>query len=171
MVWIAGQTATTVLGGITISNIPQTYTHLQLRIVARGNDAGSIAYMNVGVNSDFYSTNYAQHALLGNGSSAASEGSANIGGVAGLYAPGGSVTANTFSSTIVDLLDYTNTSKFKTFRNLHGWDANGSGFIVLNSGLWKNTAAVTSITAFNINFAVGSRVDLYGITTSSVTGA
>lgn len=168
---IASQVVTSVLGGITFNNIPQTFTHLQMRIKARGNDSGTIAFMNVGVNGDFYSTNYAQHAVLGDGASAASEGFPNVGGVAGLYAPGASVTANVFSSTIVDLLDYTNTNKFKTFRNLHGWDANGSGYIILNSGLWRNTAAVTSITAFNVNFAVGSRVDLYGISTSTATGA
>jgi hypothetical protein len=79
---------------------------------------------------------------------------------------GSTATANVFAVTVLDLLDYTSTSKYKTVRNLAGYDSNGFGSIALNSGLWMNTVAVTSIsisprvgTLFNAN----SRFSLYGI--------
>jgi hypothetical protein len=69
------------------------------------------------------------------------------------------------------LLDYQNTNKFKTIRNLQGFDANGDGSgaryyaIRFFSGLWQSTSAITSITitAPNGNWATGSSFALYGI--------
>jgi hypothetical protein len=77
------------------------------------------------------------------------------------------VTADTniFGTAVFDLLDYTNTSKYKTTRSLTGHDKNGSGLIVLYSGLWLNTAAVTSITVLpnTGNFNQYTSAALYGI--------
>ena len=73
----------------------------------------------------------------------------------------------------MDILDYTNTNKNKTIRAIAGFDANGSGTAGLWSSVYLDTSAITSIAVgtANSNFAAGSRLDLYGITTSQVTGA
>lgn len=65
----------------------------------------------------------------------------------------------------MDVLDYKNTNKYKTSRFLSGYDANGSGVIMLNSELWMSTAAITSITIDNTgsNFAQYSSFALYGV--------
>jgi hypothetical protein len=46
----------------------------------------------------------------------------------------------------MDILDYANTNKFKTTRTLTGSDLNGSGVVSLDSGSWRSTSAITSIT-------------------------
>lgn len=161
--------ATTLLGSsqatITFSNIPQGYKHLQIRWLARDNFGSQASDANLQFNSDT-SASYTWHQLLGDGATpqayaSTSQTSMRAGSVAGSTA-----TANVFAVTILDLLDYTSTSKYKTVRNLAGYDSNGFGSIALNSGLWMNTAAVTSIsisprvgTTFNTN----SRFSLYGI--------
>ena len=65
---------------------------------------------------------------------------------------------------IIDILDYANTSKYKTVRIALGSDRNGSGEVGLFSGLWQSTAAVTTI-AINCgqNYTTTSQFALYGI--------
>jgi hypothetical protein len=50
-------------------------------------------------------------------------------------------------------------------RGIAGVDKNTTAFVNLSSGLWLNTAAVTSITVLpeSSPFAVGSTFALYGI--------
>jgi len=77
----------------------------------------------------------------------------------------GSLAANIYAVSVIDILDYANTSKNKTIRALDGMDANGSGQVILNSGLWINTAAITSVTlqASASSFTTASHFALYGI--------
>jgi hypothetical protein len=179
MVWIAGQTVGA--GGtasITFSSIPQTFTHLQLRVFGRTDyDRGSGNLVPVslycGFNSDT-ATNYSWHVLAGDGASATSANGVNTTGIhmGTLSIPAFRAPANVFGSFIVDVLDYANTSKFKTVRSIGGVDQNGSGATTFDSGNWRSTAAINLFTVVTDgNFAAGSRVDLYGITTSQVTGA
>ena len=74
---------------------------------------------------------------------------------------------NIFGANVLDILDYANTSKYTTARILGGIDINGSGGnIRLDSGVWMNTAAVTSLTISPTtanNFVQYSSFALYGI--------
>lgn len=157
---------------VTFSSIPQTFTHLQLR--AFGRTAFSTANWELWIQlNGVGGTSYTYHLLQGDGSSPISvgftaQGLARIGAI-----PGATGTANVFGVSICDILDYTNTNKNKTIRSIAGYDANGSGLVGLWSSVYLDTSAITSITVgtANSNFATGSRLDLYGITTSSVTGA
>jgi hypothetical protein len=172
MVWIAGETLTNSSTGlIEFSSIPQNFTHLQARWTYRF--AGGGTYAGTYLNNDVTNGNYFCHTLYGNGTSVVSAGVTNnqatlISGAS----PNSGTTANVFETTIFDLLDYTNTNKNKTIRWTWGWDANGSGQVGVSSAVWLSTAAVNRL-SFNgaSAFVAGSRVDLYGITTSSVTGA
>lgn len=172
MVWIAGQTISTP-GAITFSSIPQTFTHLQVRLTCRSDFAGAAAANFIRFNGDSGSS-YPYHFLLGDGSSASSSGTTagTVGFLGNMSAA--TSTANVFTNCIADILDYTNTNKNKTLRNLQGYDANGSGQVYLASTLWLSTAAITSILLVSgggANYVAGTRADLYGITTSSATGA
>jgi hypothetical protein len=150
--------------GRTFTSIPQTYTHLQLRIYLRDTSASSPSVAFFRFNGDT-GANYTYHYLRGNGATAsASSGTAQT-FMTGPYVPGSTELTNNYGCLIVDILDYTNTNKNTTVRSFGGYDNNGSGFASFFSGLWLNTAAVTSIQAGA--FAAGddssSLLALYGI--------
>lgn len=162
----------TAVSNITFAGIPSGYKHLQLRIFGRGNSSSADRVsITVKVNSDTGS-NYANHAVGGDGSSAftAQATSQGVGAnnfMAGISAIVGSTgAANTFGASIVDVLDYSSSSKYKTFRSLAGQDQNStSGRIALVSGLWQNTAAITTL---DLNLESGlwgqySSIALYGV--------
>lgn len=175
MVWIAGQTlANSTTYTAAFSSIPQTFTHLQLRMFAKNAGTSGVSdQFWLQFNSDGTS-NYAYHRLEGNGTSATSANAVTQTAAYIGYTPNNTTGyANMFSNSIIDILDYSNTSKNKTIRNMSGFDLNGAGTVGLYSGLWRSTTALNSITiASNINpFFINTRFDLYGISTSSVTGA
>jgi hypothetical protein len=150
---------------VTFSSIPSGYKHLQVRILARTtrNDA-SVDTVYFRFNGDS-GNNYNVHTLSGNGSSASSN---YYGAPTVLWGPFNTPTvlasANMFSASIIDILDYRDTSKFTTTRMLGGADTNGGGSVDFFSGLWRNTAEITSIRLFaEGNFANGSHFGLYGI--------
>lgn len=134
---------------ITFSSIPSTYQHLQIRsfakIGANANDFSNIVYQ---FNSDT-GANYTLHTLRGNGSNAQVYSAT---GTPAVYsnpaAPASpSAYANMFGTAILDILDYSNTNKYKTTRSLQGFETNGGyGYAGITSGVWLNTAAITSIT-------------------------
>ena len=80
----------------------------------------------------------------------------------------GLASSTSFASIVMDILDYTNANKYKTTRAIGGIDRNGSGFVAEESGLWRSTAAITSITIAPTTgtFAQYSTFQLYGITTA-----
>jgi hypothetical protein len=157
-------------GNIDFTSIPQTFAHLQLRIIGRSGGNTSNSGILIRYNNDA-GTNYAFHNTVGSGATATSAGAANqTYGLVG-YSTGTNSTAGNFADIIVDIYDYTNTSKNKTSKGLYGFDENGSGFVGITSSAWFNTAAITSFTLINNNFPAGCRADLYGIGTSNATGA
>jgi len=161
---IATTTLATTAASIEFTSIPQTYTHLQIRGIARFSGATASDNMRLTFNSDT-SAVYANHLLLGTGASAVSGN--DIGLTYSLISttPAASTSANIFDASVLDILDYGNTNKFKTIRNLTGYDANGSGYAGFWSGLWRSTSAVTSVklTSGSGNFVQYSSFALYGI--------
>ncbi len=158
--------ATTTVGAggsatISFSSIPSTFKHLQLRIIARSTAGGSaVTGMNCSINSSVNAVR--NHYLYGNGSTASA--GAQVANQIG-WATGTSQTASAFATSIVDILDYANTSKNKTFRMLAGDETNGNGDIALFSQLFDTTAAISTLTlSLNAgNFAQYSQAALYGI--------
>ena len=151
---------------ITFSSIPSTYKHLQLRWIAKTDraDTDDVVYMTF--NSDT-GANYSWHWMRGNGTAAiagASTSASNIGIQYG--ASGDSGATNIFTGAVVDVLEYANTNINKTVRSLQGLDLNGSGWIYFESGNWRSTNAITSITLdqqYGTNFKQYSHFALYGI--------
>ncbi len=131
---------------VEFTNIPSTYAHLQIRAMSFNNDTDASGLGNVRCsgwfNGDENTANYKNHILNGNGSSATSLVESDAKWVHSsvrnsMIGPGVSVT---------DILDYANTNKNKTTRAIWGWDNNSTaGTIRIVSGLWMNTAAITSI--------------------------
>jgi hypothetical protein len=148
---------------ITFSSIPSTYTHLQVRAFARDTGTGAASNTFSRFNGDT-GNNYTAHWLTGDGATASANNVLpwDVNLIANI--PAASASANIFGVMIYDVLDYANTNKFKTVRSLTGNDRNGSGSIWLDSGLWRSTAAISSITfTTGTSFAAGSVFELYGI--------
>ncbi len=146
---------------LEFTGISSSYTHLQIRGFFR---CSSNQELNIQLNSDTAS-NYSSHELSGNGATAGTANSSTTHIRTGMNT-GYASAANTFSGFILDLLEYKNTNIYKTTRVLSGWDANGSGGIMLNSGNWRSTSAVTSIKLFpapSDTFQQYSTFALYGI--------
>jgi hypothetical protein len=162
-------TTTVESGGqatITFNSIPQNFKHLQVRVLARDVSAtNDITSIKLTINSDTSST-YTRHILYADGSGFSPGYNATTGFCyAGGVVQGGS-TANIFAVNVIDILDYANTNKYKTLRNLNGADRNGSGSIILLSNLWQSSSAITtlSFTSFSAsNFAQYTQFALYGI--------
>lgn len=158
-------------GGATsaeFTSIPGTYKHLQIRLLARDTRNASGDNFSLQYNSDTTAANYVSyHWILADGSTAAA--SAIASGVQGQHVIGEVSTAQTgasiFAASVIDILDYADTNKYKTLRNLNGLDKNGSGALTYSSGLWLSTNAITSIKIFgnNGNWAQYSHFALYGI--------
>ena len=166
-------TVTVPSGGVAsvvFAGIPTGYKHLQLRWLCTTN-RGTYAIDDIKMtfNGDT-GANYSHHNLRGNGSTASAGGSANQNYIYYDVSAGTSVS-NFFGAAITDILDYADTSKFKTTRALTGTDTNGSvagefGRVGFQSGNWRSTSAITSITIVPFTgtaFNQYSSFALYGV--------
>jgi hypothetical protein len=154
--------ATTTLGSvaatITFSSIPATYTDLRISLV--GSLSGGGAYGNLRFNSDSAS-NYSVTILRGNGTTASSARQTSATEI--LY----QWTATSSSSDLVfhdiNIFSYAG-STFKTVLFANSQDANGGGSVERNVGLWRSTAAITSVNLISSStWNIGTTATLYGI--------
>jgi hypothetical protein len=140
------------------------YKHLQIRAVLQTNvDSNLNVNPSIRFNADS-SASYFNHRLNGDGSSVTSSQTVSGGSQFDLTdaSPGFGGNASIYGVLIIDILDFSNTSKNTTIRALTGSLNTGESDISLHSGLFNKTDAITSI-LFNNTFRANSRVSLYGI--------
>jgi len=163
--------ATTTVGAggvasVTFSSIPSTYTHLQVRILAKFEEPTvAVDSIRTRFNGDS-GNNYARHRISGDGSTASSAAATTTSFVNAGDMSTNSSNSGIFGCAILDILDYANTDKYKTTRSLDGNDRNGAGTVGLRSGLWMNTSAITQISFAAVggsDFTQYSSFALYGI--------
>ena len=161
--------ATTTVGAggaatVTFSSIPQTYTHLQIRFIGRRTTTG-LDNTRLNFNSDTGANYKPTHYIIGDGSAVSAGTSSSNAFALTFYTSGSDATSGIFGANVTDILDYTNTNKYKVGRILSGVDLNGSGAAVFSSFLWMSTSAITNIvlTPNSGNFAEYSSFALYGI--------
>jgi hypothetical protein len=156
---------------IVFNNIPQNYTHLQIRGVARGMAASPnnnvLGYQfNIDSGANY---GYGWHYIAGDGAAPFSGNGAGSGYTTTYltYIPGTGINANIWGPTVTDILDYSSVVKYKTIKGIGGYDASGSGYVNIGSGIWYSLAPISSITVICANapysLAVGSTIALYGI--------
>ena len=158
--------ATTTLGSaastITFSTIPATYTDLRLVLVAQGNSTTNAA---IRFNSDTGS-NYSITQLQGDGGGVYSQGTTNQSSIGYVQIPNnGGTPNNTFGMVTYDIFSYAGSTN-KTVLLADAGDMNGSGNINRVVGLWRNTAAITSITITTLGaatYVANTTATLYGI--------
>lgn len=164
---IATVTATGSQTSINFTSIPSTYTHLQIRIIAR-QSSGTLTQpaLKMRFNGDSTGANYTYHILSGNGTAASSSGFTDMGEIQLNGFAGNSSGADMFGVGVTDIVDYASTNKYKTIRTFGGTDQNGSGLSQLISNAWLQTTAISSIEIYGSqtnSFATGSVFALYGI--------
>ncbi len=149
---------------IEFAGIPTDYKHLQIRGISRSTDSSAYTQTKLTING--VTTNYTLHQLFGDGSSASAYALTGQASTQFEAMTADTATASIYGATIIDILDYQSVNKYKTFRILAGYDANGSGRLALSSGMTTtNTNAVTSVTLtprFG-NFKQHTTFSLYGI--------
>lgn len=152
---------------VQFSNIPQTYRHLQIRCSAWVSPAISTNTIFIRFNNDV-GNSYRYHMFVGDGTGVYSDQTTGLwnavfgaGSVAGSgYAP---------APSIIDIIDYSSTSKNKSVRSYHGVDGNlSSASFTINMvmGAYFSLNAITSIEIWDNSgsgFASGSSFALYGI--------
>ena len=147
----------------TFSSISGSYTDL-IVVFSGTSNSSSYSFM-VRFNGDTGS-NYSFTDIEGNGTSAASYRLANTDKI---YFSYNNVTiGSSTSSQIVNVMNYANTTTYKTAIGRVGTAVNSTGYagVTAGVGLWRNTAAITSIslTVPVGNITNGSTFTLYGIT-------
>jgi hypothetical protein len=153
--------ATTTLGSAqssyTFSSISGSYTDLVLVMQAQWTTAGQ-SDCGLRFNSDTAS-NYSRTWLEGTGSAAASGRASNE---TAMYITG--YFSNTISTQICQIMNYSNTTTYKTAINRESSNPADS-YVAAKVGLWRSTSAINSVTVLGASksFAAGSTFTLYGI--------
>jgi hypothetical protein len=156
--------ATTTLGSannqIQFTSIPATYTDLRIVLVAQSvSDNDTFMRFNGDTG-----TNYSLTNVYGGGTSAGTFQYSSLTTI-----PIGNATALPISPNwgllTLDIFSYAGSTN-KTCLSTFAQDKNGAGAVESSVGLWRNTAAITSISlnqAASGTFATGSTATLYGI--------
>ena len=157
---LASVTLSAATSSITFSGISQSYTDLILVINAKGS---STSNLRLQFNGDT-GTNYSRTVLYGTGSAAGSGRVSNFASIA-IDAYGQLDTSNFNYNSLTHIQSYNNTTTYKTTLTRANNASSGDGTDA-TVGLWRSTAAVTSITVFTNdsgNFASGTTFNLYGV--------
>ena len=153
---IATNTLGSAAASVTFSSISGTYTDLVVVVSGNGAVATGIVMQLNGA-----TTGYSLTQLGGNGSAAASNRRTTQSFINLTYS--GFFTTSGQSMLIANIMNYANTTTYKTVLVRSGNAANGLDAIV---GLYSSTSAVTSVTIGNDgsgNIAAGTTFTLYGI--------
>ena len=153
---------------VTMSGIPGTYEHLQLRISARSTRTSSAGWVRLGPNGDTASANKAHHRMQGSAGTPSAVADASTSSLIFYWMPSDyDADAGTYGGIVIDILDYANTNKNTTFQQVSGWAGNGAVYAVFGSGLWAATTTMTSITLDSTDaWTRGSEFTLYGLASS-----
>jgi len=154
--------ATTTLGSaaatITFSSIPATYTDLRISLV--GSLSGGGNYANLRFNSDSSSL-YSTTILWGTGASANSARAVNDNVI--FYQWNATSSSSDLVFHDINIFSYAG-STFKTALFALSQDANGSGNVERNVGMWRSTAAITAVNLISSStWNIGTTATLYGI--------
>jgi hypothetical protein len=154
---IASTTLSSNAATVTFGSIPGTFTDL---VIIGDSTSSSLGAVYMYFNGVTGTTNYSATVLSGNGSSGSSFRSTDTDQALC------SVVDTVRSGFIVNIMSYSNTSVFKALISRGGVTTFATRAF---AGLWRSTAAITSISIFNGggNFVSGSTFSIYGIKAES----
>ena len=139
------------------------YKHLQMRMVlGKADGDGRLNSFYLRFNSDG-GTNYPSHQLTGTGSAVSANAFTNETLVRLTEVKSRNSGNGIFGAVVLDILDFSNTNKYKTVRYLGGGNNTSESKVTLGSSAWLSTNAITRIDSFSSVVGTGSRISLYGI--------
>ena len=159
---IATQTLGSAAASVTFSSIAGTYTDLVLVVSELNNTATNTSFQfQVGNGSIDTGANYSLTELVGNGTAASSDRASND-TAAYFNGPGIGTSTTTPNVYVMNFMNYSNTTTYKTFIG-RGGSADKNTVATVN--LWRSTSAINTIKIFQSlnNMATGTVVSLYGI--------
>jgi hypothetical protein len=156
---IASTTLASATGTVTFSSVPQTYTDL---IIVSSRQQASAARLYLRFNNDGTSL-YSDTWLSGEGATVYSgrDTSASAISLGGIW---NGTTTTTWATNITHIMDYANTTTFKSTYARDSNDKSGTGTAEIIIGLYRSTSAITTVNVVGgSNFSIGSTFKLYGI--------
>lgn len=170
---IATVTTTSSQSSAVFTNIPQTYKHLQIRILSRGTKTANTdgQYMRYNDSTSGYVFGGGRFMGTNNGSGTLTE-SPWIGVSTAGVTIGQLVQANATSqvrnATVIDIPNYASTNNYKISKAIDGFNSNGTAgtYVGMFSGMWQNTSAITKIEVFPgapSSYPANCVIALYGI--------
>jgi hypothetical protein len=152
---IATTTLSSTSSSVTFSSISGSYTDLVLVVVASITTGDQDTWLRFNSDSNTY---YSRTKVAGNGTSATSFRASNQNAYYGV----GNINT-TMMTSINHIMNYANTTTYKTLLTRHGSTGNETAASV---GLYRSTSAITSIEIApgGSTFVSGSTFTLYGIT-------
>jgi hypothetical protein len=148
-------TTTSATTSYTFSSIPSTYTDLVLVCSLKATSANSSLVARFNNDSG---SNYSETQLYATSGSAISQRFSNQ---TEAYVCFSGFPTATFTPVIANFMNYANTTTYKTFLGRGGY---ATGYVDMSVGLWRSTAAISSITLYAGNyFDTGCTFSLYGI--------
>lgn len=174
---IASQTLTSTAAMVTFANIPQGYTDLILQVNSQFSAASG---MGIYFNTTGYDSLYSSTNMLGYSGAANSGRASNQIQLTNNLVFGDSRTANIYTPSIIEILNYSNPNVYKSIGWRYGTviTSGSDGEVGAILGTWRKKDAINSINifAFNVNFndavfAIGSSFTIYGIAASGDIGS
>jgi hypothetical protein len=155
----------------TFSSIPNGYSMLQIRGVARSTYSAGYEYLYFRANSDTSSI-YSRNSLVATATAAGNLRNGSLSFIPLANIPAANAIASNYGIVILNIVDYAKTNKWKTINGWVGFDNNNGGStaedkgsVGLTGGVYRSTNAINSITinTDNGNFDTYSQFALYGI--------
>ena len=148
-------TTTTLVTSVSIGSIPSTYDDLVL-VVNASYGSGGGGDLNIRFNSDSSASSYAYNRMTNGAPITISVSTSNTNLVHGDATPN--------SVFVGDVLEYKNTSVYKTYMSFGGTITQNMGG---TTGVWKNNAAIHTVSFYpefsGSTWAIGSTFSIYGI--------
>lgn len=154
---LATTTLSSSQASITFNSVSGSYTDLKVVLVGSSSTG---TWWGLRFNSDT-GTNYSYTNVRGNGSTVSTNRTTN-----GSFILANENNISSISHAIYEIFSYASTSINKTVLGIYSGDAVGSGIVQRTVGLWRSTAAITTVeiwTTGGANFAIGTTATLYGI--------
>jgi len=148
------------------TSIPQTFTDLMLVFNARNTSTSVTVSQMIPQYNNNGASDYSYTILRSNGSSPTSARSTGMPFTYGGSTPSGTALSGAFGSGVIYILNYTNTTGFKTQIGRSSADYNGAGEIDMSVSLWRQTSAISTISigqSYGTAYVAGSTATLYGI--------
>jgi len=157
--------ATAIVGAagatsVTFSDIPQTFTHLEVRATTL--NASNFYTIKLRFNSDSGASYPTSQLTSSNPTSSSGSNQTDTGAMIGV----GARNATSYSAiSIAKIYEYSKTNLYKRWIAFSGADGNGTGQTKNTFGYWSNTAAITNIECYADGSTMNqyTQFSLYGI--------